>query len=68
MIGTSAIRNLIRKDNIAQMYSAILIGQSVGMKTLDQCLTGLVQKGWLKGMKLPVRLRTRTRFRLRRYS
>jgi len=45
MIGTSASRNLIREDKIAQMYSAIQTGQSVGMQTLDQCLKGLVQKG-----------------------
>ena len=45
MIGTSAIRNLIREDKITQMYSAIQTGQSVGMQTLDQCLKGLVQKG-----------------------
>jgi len=45
MIGTSAIRNLIREDKIAQMYSAIQTGQSVGMQTLDQCLKTLVQKG-----------------------
>jgi len=45
MIGTSAIRNLIREDKIAQMYSAIQTCQSVGMQTLDQCLKGLVQKG-----------------------
>ena len=45
MIGTSAIRNLIREDKIAQMYSAIQTGQSVGMQTLDQCLKQLVGKG-----------------------
>ena len=45
MIGTPAIRNLIREDKIAQMYSAIQTGQSHGMQTLDQCLTDLVQKG-----------------------
>lgn len=45
MIGTSAIRNLIREDKIAQMYSAIQTGQSVGMQTLDQCLKTLVSKG-----------------------
>jgi len=36
MIGTSAIRNLIREDKIAQMYSAIQTGGSLGMTTLDQ--------------------------------
>ena len=45
MIGTPAIRNLIRENKIAQMYSAIQTGQQHGMQTLDQCLQGLVQKG-----------------------
>jgi len=45
MIGTSAIRNLIREDKVAQMYSAIQTGAAVGMKTLDQALLELVQKG-----------------------
>ncbi|MGE0861647.1 MAG: type IV pilus twitching motility protein PilT [Gammaproteobacteria bacterium] len=44
MIGTPAIRNLIRENKIAQMYSAIQTGQQYGMQTLDQCLQGLVQK------------------------
>lgn len=38
MRGTPAIRNLIREDKVAQMYSAIQTGQSVGMQTMDQCL------------------------------
>jgi twitching motility protein PilT len=45
MIGTPAIRNLIREDKVAQMYSAIQTGQSMGMQTLDQNLQELVQKG-----------------------
>ena len=45
MIGTPAIRNLIREDKVAQMYSAIQTGGALGMQTLDQCLQGLVQKG-----------------------
>jgi twitching motility protein PilT len=45
MIGTPAIRNLIREDKVAQMYSAIQTGQAVGMQTLDQNLQGLVQRG-----------------------
>lgn len=44
MIGTPAIRNLVREDKVAQMYSAIQTGASVGMQTLDQCLTELVEK------------------------
>jgi twitching motility protein PilT len=44
MIGTPAIRNLIREAKVAQMYSAIQTGQSIGMQTLDQNLTDLVQR------------------------
>ncbi len=45
MIGTPAIRNLIRENKIPQMYSAIQTGQGIGMQTLDQNLQGLIQKG-----------------------
>lgn len=44
MIGTPAIRNLIRENKIAQMYSAIQTGQAHGMQTLDQNLNELVKK------------------------
>ncbi|HJV28525.1 MAG TPA: type IV pilus twitching motility protein PilT, partial [Aromatoleum sp.] len=44
MIGTPAIRNLIRENKIAQMYSAIQTGQNVGMQTLDQNLADLVRR------------------------
>jgi len=44
MMGTPAIRNLIREAKIAQMYSAIQTGQSIGMQTLDQNLTELVKR------------------------
>jgi twitching motility protein PilT len=45
MIGTAAIRNLIREGKIAQMYSAIQTGQAAGMTTLDQSLQSLLEKG-----------------------
>ena len=44
MLGTSAIRNLIREGKVAQMYSSIQTGNSAGMQTLDQNLTDLVQR------------------------
>ncbi len=44
MIGTPAIRNLIRENKVAQMYSSIQTGQNVGMQTLDQCLQDLVKR------------------------
>ncbi len=45
MIGTPAIRNLIREAKIAQMYSAIQTGGSLGMQTMDQCLQVMLGKG-----------------------
>jgi twitching motility protein PilT len=45
MIATPAIRNLIRENKIAQMYSSIQTGQGQGMQTLDQCLTEMLAKG-----------------------
>jgi twitching motility protein PilT len=44
MVCTGAIRNLIREDKVAQMYSSIQTGQVKGMQTLDQHLTELVNK------------------------
>ena len=44
MIGTPAIRNLIREDKVAQMYSAIQTGAGHGMVTMDQCLQKMVQQ------------------------
>ena len=44
MRGTSAIRNLIREDKVAQMYSAIQTGSAHGMQTMDQCLEDMVAK------------------------
>lgn len=45
MIGTPAIRNLIREDKVAQMYSSIQTGASFGMQTLDQSLVKLKNEG-----------------------
>jgi twitching motility protein PilT len=44
MIGNSAIRNLIRENKIAQMYSVIQTSLGQGMQTLDQCLEELVRR------------------------
>jgi len=45
MVGTPAIRNLIREDKVAQMYSAIQTGQAHGMQTLDQGMQEMLRKG-----------------------
>jgi len=44
MIGTPAIRNLIRENKVAQMYSSIQTGQALGMQTMEQCLQDLVRR------------------------
>src|SRR5262249_37636431 len=44
MIGTPAIRNLIRENKVAQMYSVIQTNQGIGMQTLDQALTELMRR------------------------
>jgi twitching motility protein PilT len=51
MVATPAIRNLIREDKVAQMYSAIQTGQNAGMQTLDQALEGLVSRGIINNME-----------------
>ncbi len=45
MVGIPAIRNLIREDKVAQMYSSIQTGQQYGMQTMDQCLQDMVKRG-----------------------
>ncbi len=44
MLGTPAIRNLIREAKVAQMYSSIQTGQALGMQTLDQGLVEMVRR------------------------
>ena len=52
MIGTPAIRNLIREDKVAQMNSSIQTGAQVGMKTMDSSLRMLVEKGFIERIYL----------------
>ena len=62
MIGTPAIRNLIRENKIAQMYSAIQTGQSVGMQTLDQNLAELVQRNLISNAEARLRAQNKDNF------
>src|SRR5690606_82733 len=45
LLTTAAIRNLIREAKIAQIYSAMQTGSSIGMQTLDQHLRELISRG-----------------------
>jgi twitching motility protein PilT len=58
MLGTAAIRNLIRENKLAQMYSSIQTGQNLGMQTLDQNLADLVRRNLIA----PSEARTRAKF------
>ena len=62
MIGTPAIRNLIRENKIAQMYSSIQTGQQFGMQTLDQCLQQLVQKGVVSRVEAKIKAQNKDLF------
>ena len=63
MMGTPAIRNLIREDKVAQMYSAIQTGQAAGMQTLDQHLQELVRKGLVSRLDARARAVNKETFR-----
>jgi len=63
MICTPAIRNLIREDKVAQMYSAIQTGGQLGMQTLDQCLKDLLKKGLITKEAAQAKAKTPEDFR-----
>jgi twitching motility protein PilT len=62
MIGTPAIRNLIREDKVAQMYSTIQTGQSRGMRTLDQDLIDLVRRNVVSASEAKARAANKDSF------
>ena len=62
MIGTPAIRNLIREDKVAQMYSAIQTGHALGMQTLDQNLQDLVARGVVSKQEARMRAANKENF------
>ncbi len=45
LVNTPAIANLIREGEVSQIYSMMQAGRSLGMHTLDQDLSHLVQRG-----------------------
>jgi twitching motility protein PilT len=48
LLATPAVRNLIRENKVAQMYSVMQTGAAQGMHTLDQALAELVRKRRVK--------------------
>lgn len=45
MVSTPAVANLIRENQISQLYNAMQAGEAHGMHTLDQSLKKLVERG-----------------------
>ncbi|MBP7309173.1 MAG: type IV pilus twitching motility protein PilT [Polaromonas sp.] len=62
MIGTSAIRNLIREGKVAQMYSSIQMGNSFGMQTLDQNLIEMVKRNQISAAEARGKAKTPENF------
>ncbi|KAF4516575.1 hypothetical protein B566_EDAN003322 [Ephemera danica] len=62
LIGTPAIRNLIRENKVAQMYSAIQTGQNFGMQTLDQSLVELVRRNLISADEARMRATNKESF------
>ncbi|MDO9277514.1 MAG: type IV pilus twitching motility protein PilT [Polaromonas sp.] len=62
MLGTSAIRNLIREGKVAQMYSSLQTGQSQGMQTLDQSLADLLKRQLITPAEARNKAKTPTQF------
>ncbi len=62
MVGTAAIRNMIRESKIAQMYSAIQTGRRDGMQTLDQNLKEMVDKGLISSATAATKAVDKTMF------
>ena len=62
MIGTPAIRNLIREGKVAQMYSAIQTGQQYGMQTLDRSLKDLLRLGLVSRVEARQRAQNKDAF------
>lgn len=45
MVGTDAIKNLIRENKIPQMFSMMQIGHRFGMQTMEDSVNALISKG-----------------------
>jgi twitching motility protein PilT len=45
MVGTNAVRNLIRENKVPQIYSMIQVGQRYGMQTMEDSIRKLVESG-----------------------
>lgn len=48
LVGTNAVRNLIRENQIAQLYSMIQTGSRYGMVTMEDAVNALLEQGMIE--------------------
>jgi twitching motility protein PilT len=66
MVGTAAVRHLIREGKVAQLYSVIETGGAAGMQTLDQSLAHLVKQGLIDAKEAALLAKFPDRFAVKR--
>lgn len=52
LVGTPAVRNLIRENKVPQIFSMMQVGHRYGMQTLEDCVATLVQEGKVDAAEL----------------
>ena len=62
MINTSAVSNLIRQGKLDQLETAIQSGGSVGMKSMDNALMELVERGHVSGHEAYLQASNKSKF------
>ncbi len=62
MINTTAVANLIRQGKLDQLETAIQSGGAVGMKSMDNALMELVEKGWVSGKEAYLQANNKHKF------
>ena len=62
MINTTAVANLIRQGKLDQLETAIQSGGGIGMKSMDNALMELVEKGWVSGKEAYLQANNKHKF------
>jgi twitching motility protein PilT len=63
LIGTPAVRNLIREAKTHQIPSMIQTGKRYGMQLLDDAVMDLLNKGWIGADEAYMKANDKARFR-----
>lgn len=52
LVGTPAVRNLIRENKVPQIYSMMQVGQRYGMQTMEDSVKKLIEQGLVDAKEL----------------